>query len=332
MKKYTILNILIVALAIGLMAFYSTKNDKAIYEQIAHQDKQHTYNNNLMRHICNKKISSMEHAARDSKDFEVFKNLAVFVKEVEKQQNEVIQKTAQIRDKFLVMPNMDDVDFTKFVFPLDYNSQKPVRKAFKSNAAELAQIWTTNKAVWQETITNLQLSNPNFNEDDFKTLKTDLQAVFDRVSAQEGFLSEQQILEDIKNADVLHAEIYTRIIEQKLLNALCETLNLCLIYIEQFKAYGQFDNYKILMASEKRAKVGEAFNADFFIVNYADDLDFTMRVNGRTIPVKNGIGYYEYTPTTSGEKAFRTDISMKNRYRDRIDSFSKTFRLEVIDE
>ena len=50
-----------------------------------------------------------------------------------------------------------------------------------------------------------------------------------------------------------------------------------------------------------------------------------MFVNGREIPVKDGVGIYNFTPKRSGRFTYQVEISYKNQLTGRSDNYSRTF-------
>ena len=87
----------------------------------------------------------------------------------------------------------------------------------------------------------------------------------------------------------------------------------------------------IVMGTEKPVRVGEPTELTFFRSSYIATDSMKVKINGRPIAVKDGIAEFDYRPTSTGTKYFKMDISLKNPFTGKMDNFSRTQKIEVID-
>lgn len=60
----------------------------------------------------------------------------------------------------------------------------------------------------------------------------------------------------------------------------------------------------------RKIRVGDTFEADVFLTAFATSDNITATVNGKSIPVKNGIASYTITPTSVGTKRENVEITI----------------------
>jgi hypothetical protein len=87
----------------------------------------------------------------------------------------------------------------------------------------------------------------------------------------------------------------------------------------------------IMMAQEKPVKVGEPTELEFIQSSYVVSDSMKVRVNGKPLEVKSGIAYLNYRPTSTGMKYFKIDISLKNPFTGKTETYSRTQKIEVIE-
>ncbi len=75
---------------------------------------------------------------------------------------------------------------------------------------------------------------------------------------------------------------------------------------------------------------GEYFEAKVFAATYVKNSSIKISVNGKEIPVENGIGIYEVQTATTGRKRIIVHIAMTNPLTRKTESYKKEFIYEVI--
>jgi gliding motility-associated protein GldM len=76
--------------------------------------------------------------------------------------------------------------------------------------------------------------------------------------------------------------------------------------------------------------LGETFEADVFLSAYSSKADnVSINVDGRSLPVKEGIANFTEKPSAVGEKKYSVTINVKNPATGQIESVKKDFSYEV---
>lgn len=76
--------------------------------------------------------------------------------------------------------------------------------------------------------------------------------------------------------------------------------------------------------------LGESFEAEVFLSAYSSKSDgVSINVDGRNLPVKDGIGTFSEKPSTVGEKKYNVSISVRNPATGQTDVVKKEFSYEV---
>lgn len=81
-------------------------------------------------------------------------------------------------------------------------------------------------------------------------------------------------------------------------------------------------NFALLLYSEDHPIIGKDYELNAYLSNYITNETIEMQVNGRQIPVKNGIGYYE----SKNKKTFYVTISLINPMTNKRDVYGRHFR------
>jgi len=77
---------------------------------------------------------------------------------------------------------------------------------------------------------------------------------------------------------------------------------------------------------------GETYRAEIFTSVYSTRLDNTaFKVNGKILPIKDGIASFSKRYTTPGEKTFKVEMEVKDRKTGEIYTSSREFGLLVVD-
>jgi len=92
----------------------------------------------------------------------------------------------------------------------------------------------------------------------------------------------------------------------------------------------EFNEFQPVAASEKGYVIsGETFKADIFLSASSKQAKYSVRVNGSSLSVKDGVASYSTKTSGTGEKSFKVDISLQNPFTKKTDNFSKSFKYEV---
>jgi gliding motility-associated protein GldM len=92
----------------------------------------------------------------------------------------------------------------------------------------------------------------------------------------------------------------------------------------------EFDQFQPVAAAEKGYVIsGDPFKADIFLSASSKQASYSVRVNGSSLSVKDGVAKYSTGTSSTGEKTYKVDISLKNPFTGKSDNFSKSFKYEV---
>lgn len=92
----------------------------------------------------------------------------------------------------------------------------------------------------------------------------------------------------------------------------------------------EFDQFQPVASADKGYVIsGEEYKAEIFLSAASKQAQYSVRVNGSSLSVKDGVATYKTRTSGSGEKSYKVDISLKNPFTGKTDNFSKTFKYEV---
>ncbi len=94
----------------------------------------------------------------------------------------------------------------------------------------------------------------------------------------------------------------------------------------------EFDRFEPVASAPKGYVIkGEPYTAEIFLSAFSSQAaeGISMRVNGASLPIKDGKGQYTTTTSSIGEKEYKVDISVANPFTKKVDTYSKTFKYEV---
>lgn len=93
----------------------------------------------------------------------------------------------------------------------------------------------------------------------------------------------------------------------------------------------KFDRFTTASAPEKNYVIlGEDFKTEVFLSAFSSKSDnVTISVNGRSIPLKDGIGTYSERPSSVGEKKYSVVANIKNPTTGQVETVKKEFSYEV---
>lgn len=93
----------------------------------------------------------------------------------------------------------------------------------------------------------------------------------------------------------------------------------------------KFDKFIPGVAPEKNYVIlGEEFKADVFLSAFSSKLDnISINVDGRNLPLKDGIGTFSEKPSAVGEKKYTVSINIRNPATGQTETVKKEFSYEV---
>lgn len=87
----------------------------------------------------------------------------------------------------------------------------------------------------------------------------------------------------------------------------------------------------IVYAKTSHLKLGDTYEAEVFAAAYYRGPDMRATVNGKEIPVKDGVAIYTVTPTSVGKKKASVKMFIINPLTKEAKSFYQEFEYEVVD-
>ncbi|MDZ7937292.1 MAG: hypothetical protein U5M53_03010 [Rhodoferax sp.] len=87
----------------------------------------------------------------------------------------------------------------------------------------------------------------------------------------------------------------------------------------------------IVYANTSHLKLGDTYEAEVFAAAYYRGSDMKATVNGKEIPVKDGVAIYTVTPTSVGKKKALVKMYITNPLTKETRSYHQDFEYEVVD-
>ncbi len=86
-----------------------------------------------------------------------------------------------------------------------------------------------------------------------------------------------------------------------------------------------------VVISPKKSQVikGEPFETEIFLAQTSFHTVVTVKVNGKEVEVEKGIATYKVPSAKCGEHTYVAEITVKNPYNNRIETYKETFKYEV---
>ena len=81
----------------------------------------------------------------------------------------------------------------------------------------------------------------------------------------------------------------------------------------------------------RKIRVGDTFEADVFLTAFGKSDNMTATINGKPVPMKNGIGTYTITPTSVGTKKENVEIILGSTLYDSPRTYRNEFEYDVLD-
>jgi hypothetical protein len=107
-----------------------------------------------------------------------------------------------------------------------------------------------------------------------------------------------------------------------ILSSLSEQIGRLEIYYDRFDISVQSEKHSVVLGENYEAKVG--------LGTYSTQARIFFSVDGQKLDIKHGKGQYTIKTTSLGEQTYRAKISIQNPLTGENETFSKTFKYEVI--
>ncbi|MFN0015137.1 MAG: gliding motility protein GldM [Saprospiraceae bacterium] len=93
----------------------------------------------------------------------------------------------------------------------------------------------------------------------------------------------------------------------------------------------KFDAFQPAISAPKGYVIaGDKYEADIFLSAYSTNADnISISVDGRSLPIKEGVAKYETGTSSTGTKPFKVSINVKNPLTNEVKNYSKEFQYEV---
>jgi hypothetical protein len=116
---------------------------------------------------------------------------------------------------------------------------------------------------------------------------------------------------------------------------LAYTVTLAYVSDKTYAPTGCFNWQPMVYTDKSTILPGQTYSADIFLSQYTKSNSYkrnvTIKVNGKTISLKDGLARYNQQYHTTGEKKFAVRIEVKNPTTNQMEVFQKDFSLWVID-
>lgn len=93
----------------------------------------------------------------------------------------------------------------------------------------------------------------------------------------------------------------------------------------------KFDAFQPAISAPKGYVIaGEKYEADVFLSAYSTQADnISISVDGRSLPIKDGVAKYEVSTSATGTRTYKVNIAVKNPLTGDTETYSKEFQYEV---
>ncbi len=335
-KQTFLIQILIATALIGSWTIYQlNQDDSDSYINVLQQPKVGRGAIEIIKNNSIRLIESAEYVARKSPEQVILVDL---MKEIETVIKELREPISAVKYSFFKIDETK-IDATvkagKRVMPIDYNSKRPVRRAIgdkviQDNLIKKSQNTLEKlKALCDQDIREKGVPKRIISDEELQLYYEQFDSIFKnntRLLTQ--IIKTNRLQEVAQHYDVCHGESFFIALEYEIK---------CLewLLIDNLAQIMKSEKYSvkpiIVMGTEKPVRVGEPTELTFFRSSYIATDSMKVKINGRPIAVKDGIAEFDYRPTSTGTKYFKMDISLKNPFTGKMDNFSRTQKIEVID-
>ena len=198
--------------------------------------------------------------------------------------------------------------------------------AYEPNGPKLkAQVLATQKKL-EDLLKKAAASNPIITEKEITDLISKLSLSID----EEGPKSADKTWSDYNFGHMPVAAVYPMITkfqndaknsEAAIINFLAKKIGGTVV---------EFDQFEPVASAEKGYVIsGDPFKADIFLSASSKQAKYTVSVNGRSLPVKDGVAKFQTSTSSTGEQSYKVNISLTNPFTGKTDRFDKTFKYEV---
>lgn len=92
----------------------------------------------------------------------------------------------------------------------------------------------------------------------------------------------------------------------------------------------KFNKFSVVSSPKKSQVIkGEPFETEIFLAQTSFHTLVTAKVNGKEVEVEKGIATYKVPSAKCGEHTYKAEITLKNPYSNRTETYKKTFKYEV---
>ena len=326
---------IIAFLVIGIVAFYMSKDDVSHYKNVYEATYQIQRSNDILIKSSYYRISELEHV---SERYPYLRPLVEYTKEIQSLRGQFYEKIAYTKGKILEIEHLyyriseeNEIQWNENInYPHKDKSKKEAQLIINNFADELAKAYQN----FDSSLISLLKDTtgiPSFPQGELSGFQTENIYLRDTtLNLLRSFKDEKTLMNAVSDFDILHCSLFLTSCQQELIIIENKLLNSYYKFALTLKtAFRKPNKYAIIMSPERTPIVGEPFKADFWVTPYVDSDDLVMRVNGTKIPVKDGIGTYNFMPRQSGEFAYKVSIGYKNKYTGRFDNYARTFIIYV---
>ena len=322
-KQHIIIYSLLGLMGLGLLMHWQTSDKNTTYTPLIHSIKQMDIETDLL----NQNIYTNEAFIEDElrKHYWSFDYWNTIVPSMIEFHNDflTIVDTAQNR---LMRASGLNTSFESSSKPNCVDCLSPVQKILieEKQAEKIVE-------QWQKTFVKLKELNQSLSD----SISTNLDLVQQLEAKNETVLNKKNILNNLaaiskfkkqlQKMDTGHALLYLATIAHEaslLTNKLTMNVADC---IYSFPLEEQY-RYTPVVSFNETAKVGKPFRADIYILRNHRSDSIKVKVNNRPITVKEGVGYFEYTPTRRGKHSFTVDFNTINPFTGESLMYKKTFQ------
>jgi hypothetical protein len=312
---------------IGVFKYYSThQKDMA---KVLFRTSQNTHIINRSIDYANQRlVREFEYSKYgDAKNFKSFHEQIMAIQKGRRNLSNSLKnfrsELFNLENAFYTIDEDEIMAFNEATFIFPFNHKKKTKAIIQKNAATLHDSYLNLIKKAENTLNDTSLFNPA-NRQHLLALKRK------NLAALDTFKHKMKVLESTKTIqkycskfDLLQLQLQLSLFKQHYFifeNTVISNFRNTKLNIRSSSIYQQ--KYALINYSEDRPTIGEDYELGVFLSNYVTNESIQMQVNGKQIPVKNGIGYYK---STKG-KSFKVDISLINQMTSERDVFSQLFK------
>jgi hypothetical protein len=146
------------------------------------------------------------------------------------------------------------------------------------------------------------------------------------------FIDVENLPKLLKNVSSLEASALLSSIQNRLCIARTRTTEHLANKAQMMTKKYEFREFvPIVYANTSHLKLGDTYEAEVFAAAYYRGSDMKATVNGKKIPVKDGVAIYTVTPTSVGKKKASVKMYITNPLTKKTSGYYREFEYEVVD-